>query len=163
MADTTTWMKCNKPCNDGYCMHRRRHKRRASCEGGCENGARCVPVAVAVRAKPPKSKADATTVLTTERGRDYGPPIKHFAACERMCDVLEDRRKDAILSGESGTVIGLDAEASMRHACRWIIDKLVRAMTSPLKADHWDDIAGYARTAKMALGIDAQKAEGVTK
>jgi len=144
-------------------MHRSKHKRRASCEGECQYGAHCVPVAVAVRAKPPKSKADATTALTTERGRDYGPPIKHFAACERMCDALEERRNDAITSGESAAVIGLDAEASMRHACRWIIDKLVRAMTSPLKADHWDDIAGYAKTAKMALGIDVQQAEGVAK
>jgi hypothetical protein len=87
--------------------------------------------------------------LTTERGQDYGHPLKHFNATRRMFAVWEARRNDALVEGVELS----DREQAMRHAVYMICDKLSRSAQNPMKWDTWDDIAGYARTAKMALGL----------
>ena len=96
-----------------------------------------------------------TKALTADRGSEYGHPLDHFSASESVHELLmehfeaEEEASVAIMHA-----LTEDQRRAFRHASKFIIDKLVRACRSPLKPDHWDDIAGYARCAKMAFGIE---------
>lgn len=92
-----------------------------------------------------------TETLTTERGKHYGHPRDHFATTRGIYLVWETRRNQAIEQNKS---MVKDYEEAMRHAVYMICDKLARMATDPTHQDNWDDIQGYARTAKMVLGME---------
>lgn len=96
-----------------------------------------------------------TKALTADRGSEYGHPLDHFAASERL---MEEVRRHFNSEGDARVALGgkmtADQQRAFLHASKFILDKLVRACRSPFKPDHWDDIAGYARCAKMALGLE---------
>ena len=69
---------------------------------------------------------DSVSALLAERGADYGPPSDHH---QRTATAV-----NAIL----GTDLG-----PREVALFFVIDKLVRARTSPSKRDHYEDCAGY--------------------
>ncbi len=101
----------------------------------------------------PLRKNDSTFALTESRGNDYGHPLRHFSTTRRMFAVWSARRSMALV--ESGIKApSEEAEEALHHAVYMILDKLSRQATNPMKKDGWDDIAGYARTAKMALGLE---------
>lgn len=96
-----------------------------------------------------------TKALTADRGSEYGHPLDHFGASEALMDELRAHFLcEAGARKENGHQLEGDQQRAFLHASKFILDKLVRACRSPLKADHWDDIAGYARCAKMALGLE---------
>ena len=72
--------------------------------------------------------------ITAERGERYGNPLDNFDMIGRMYD----------------PIIQCD-DNECRHAMYMIIVKLSRLVTTPDHPDSWLDIAGYARTALMAL------------
>ena len=86
--------------------------------------------------------------LTADRGKQYGKPIEHFAATQEL-NAVWARHFDKM--GPTGKT--KEERAAVRHAVYFILDKLVRACTSPKKSDHWDDVAGYARTVQLALDL----------
>jgi len=93
----------------------------------------------------------------------YGHPLDHFSTSEELYQLwLKHFRHERELLAEAlsgmqavdGRRYLSDEEAlAIQHAAKFVIDKLVRAARSPRYEDHWDDIAGYARTAKMVLGL----------
>jgi hypothetical protein len=92
-----------------------------------------------------------TTTLTEERGKHYGHPRDHFATTRGLFLVWESRRNKAI--EESKNMVPTHEEA-LRHAVYMICDKLARLANDPTHKDNLDDIQGYARTAKMVLGME---------
>jgi hypothetical protein len=93
-----------------------------------------------------------TKDITAERGKNYGHPLDHFPVTVSMFGYWEEARKKAMVKGAE--LLRRDEELALRHAVYMICDKLARAATNPMHADNWDDIQGYARTAKMALGLE---------
>jgi hypothetical protein len=91
-----------------------------------------------------------TKKLTDERGNEYGHPKKHFSTTRYMFRCWELRRMDALKTAEQ---YDPETEAAYRHAVYMILDKLARAANRP-KKDTLDDVQGYARTAKMILGME---------
>lgn len=92
-----------------------------------------------------------TESLTAERGKNYGHPRDHFATTRGMFAAWERRRNQVC---ENPELMVREHEEALRHAVYMICDKLARAATNPMHVDDWDDIAGYARCAKMVLGIE---------
>lgn len=99
-------------------------------------------------AKPEKT-VDPIAVLTEDRGKDYGHPLDHFTAESQLYAILRAYRVQSLREGKGALDAAL--EHCFDHVTRWILDKLVRACKSPLKQDHWDDIAGYSRTFLMSV------------
>jgi hypothetical protein len=111
----------------------------------------CVPVD-----NPPPLKVDnqktiaaqlSAKELTDQRSKHYGHPIDHFSTTRGLSAVWDARRNE-VQSNDSKT------EKALRHSVYMILDKLSRAANDPTHADNWDDIAGYARCAKMILGLE---------
>lgn len=94
--------------------------------------------------------SDSIEALTAERGSDYGPPLEHFDGTQAVYEEWLSRWRHA---GEGAAVLSLAERRAVQHAVYFIIDKLIRACRSPKKRDHWQDVAGYARTVEMALGL----------
>ena len=95
---------------------------------------------------------DTTKQLTDQRGNDYGHPLDHFPTTRAMFAAWEKRRNNALANGADKLTD--EQEASIRHAAYMMCDKLARFAQSPMKVDHLSDVQGYARTAKMALGLE---------
>lgn len=93
-----------------------------------------------------------TKSITDERGANYGHPLDHFPVTRKMSEEWLIARYRALSKG--ARVLTIDRELALRHAVYMICDKLARAATNPMHVDNLDDIAGYARTAKMALGME---------
>ncbi len=90
----------------------------------------------------PIDKIDA---ITTERGINYGHPIKHFYCTNRMYETWQDaRNKSALMLDEPH-------EAAIRHGVYMILDKLARLSENPQHRDNLDDIQGYAKCIGMVL------------
>lgn len=87
-----------------------------------------------------------THKLTIERGKQYGHPIDHFPATRRMYDVWHRKFSN------NQSPLDENRKLAIEHGVYMIVDKLIRAADSPDLRDHWDDVAGYARTVLMALG-----------
>lgn len=85
--------------------------------------------------------------LTADRGAQYGKPIHHFAATQELNEIWSKHFNFC------GPRMTKEERAAVRHAVYFILDKLVRACTSPKKSDHWEDVAGYARTVQLALEL----------
>lgn len=73
--------------------------------------------------------ADVVSTLQ-DRGRQYGPPSDHH------------RRTAAAVNAILGTDLG-----PREVALFFVIDKMVRARTSPGKRDHYEDMLGYTSIA----------------
>ena len=100
-----------------------------------------------------KAATDAISEITQERGKNYGKPINHFTTCQKMYDIWEIR-----FAGAHPETIDLtQPNLAVQHGVHWIIDKLVRAAENPMHKDNWDDIEGYARCIKDALGLEEMK------
>ena len=87
--------------------------------------------------------------ITEERGSQYGHPLHHFHATQ---DIYRALARHLEHQGMLSDMPQSKADV-VRHGMFMIVDKLVRACTSPMKEDHWDDVMGYARTVKMGLGM----------
>ncbi len=88
---------------------------------------------------------DAITEITTERGKNYGHPIKHFYCTQTMYeDWLRAR-------GQSQVRLCPEKEIAIRHGVYMILDKLARMSENPNHKDNIDDIQGYARCIQMIL------------
>ena len=94
-----------------------------------------------------------TESLTDERGKNYGHPVEQFECAERMMTVWRVRRSKANGSTFPKTLT-LKQEHGVRHAVHMILTKLSRSANNPMHKDDWDDIQGYARCAKMVLGLE---------
>ena len=135
-------MKCNKKCKESaHCGHYGEHEENSDCKAGCDNGAKCVPVSKTI-----------TKTITDERGKNYGRPLDHFPVTREMSNEWLLARYRALRKGASVTEDR--KEQAIRHAVYMICDKLARAATNPMHKDNWDDIQGYARCAKMILGME---------
>jgi hypothetical protein len=93
-----------------------------------------------------------TKKLTDSRGGQYGHPNKHFPTTQGMYKIWIERRLDAETNADS--TLPKDQLLAVNHAAYMILDKLARAANNPMLADNWDDIQGYARCAKMVLGLE---------
>lgn len=81
------------------------------------------------------SRFDSTLkFLTQDRGIDYGHPLDNFLRIAKMHSVI-DQCPDPILA----------------QALKMIAVKITRLVNNPYHFDSWVDIAGYARTACMAI------------
>ena len=98
--------------------------------------------------RSPKSTAEH---LNAVRGAEYGHPIDDFNCAQDMFLAWMSRRGGAIFKGAKP--LPDKQEAAIRHAVMLICVKLSRAAQTPEKVDHWDDIQGYAGTAKMVLEV----------
>lgn len=175
-------MKCSKPCNEKEtCKHYGVHEDNHDCREGCYNGAKCVPASRKQKQKMTipgagiylddrwidelkrvssvpetaylgTAKANTVEDITKERGANYGHPLHHFPLTRALSGKWIEARRAAILRGS--VLQDDDREAALAHAVYMICDKLARAVTNPMHKDNWDDIAGYSRTAKMALGLE---------
>jgi hypothetical protein len=93
---------------------------------------------------------DKIEQITTERGKNYGHPIKHFACTQSMyMDWVFARSQSEIK-------LPPQKEAGLRHGVYMILDKLARMSENPLHSDNIDDIQGYAKCIQMVLDYDAQ-------
>ena len=73
---------------------------------------------------------DSVSSLLAERGAEYGPPSDHHA------------RTATAVNSILGTTL-----TAREVALFFVIDKLVRARTSPDKRDHYEDLCGYVAIA----------------
>ena len=79
---------------------------------------------------PETELLDSVSALLTERGAEYGPPSDHHQRTARAVNAI------------------LDTDLTARDvAVFFVIDKLVRARTSPGKRDHYADMLGYVAIA----------------
>lgn len=176
-------MKCSNPCKDKKtCKHYGVHEDRYDCREACYNGAKCVPASRKQKKSMPdvasylddgwleelkrvseecvlppttiakEDCADNIVNITKERGANYGHPLHHFPLTRALSGKWIEARRAAVLRGS--TLQDEDREMALAHAVYMICDKLARAVTNPMHKDNWDDIAGYSRTAKMALGLE---------
>lgn len=87
---------------------------------------------------------DSIEQITTERGKNYGHPIKHFHCTQSMyADWMKGRN--------AGIPLPEDKELAVRHGVYMILDKLARMSENPMLKDNIDDIQGYARCIQMVL------------
>jgi hypothetical protein len=93
---------------------------------------------------------DKITDITTERGKNYGHPIKHFACTQAMYDAWCESR------GESEIHLATDKEYGVHHGVYMILDKLARMSENPNHRDNLDDIQGYAKCIGMVLDYDKE-------
>jgi len=98
------------------------------------------------------NKKDPIKAITDERGKNYGKPIDHFACCQKLYDDWEERYQagESFCSGMENP----ETIRALKHGVHWILDKLARAAENPMHKDNWDDIEGYARCIKDALGLE---------
>ena len=92
---------------------------------------------------------DKITEITTERGKNYGHPIKHFSCTNSMYE----RWLEARTASECGS-LDLEKELGLRHGVYMILDKLARMSENPNHRDNLDDIQGYAKCIGMVLDYD---------
>jgi hypothetical protein len=97
-------------------------------------------------------QARTTEQLNAERGAKYGPALNEFATEQEIIDAWLNRRKEALLQG--ATNYGQYRERALKQAVVMCVVKLVRAAQSPSESDHWDDLMGYARCAKMIMNLE---------
>lgn len=152
---------CSKPCDESeICHHSTPHEYTQHCKTGCDNGAKCKPVEETAQPRSGGYMAmedNATSVvietksLTDERGKHYGHPAKHFSCTQGMYNEWLGRRIDAMKGKPLADGMIEDA---LRHSVYMILDKLSRAANNPMHQDNFDDIQGYARCAKMILGLE---------
>jgi len=76
----------------------------------------------------------AIQTVTIERGQDYGHPLFDFELAQNLIRYTHQCQHPAV-----------------RHALQMICVKMARLTHNPDHLDSWIDIAGYARTALMAL------------
>lgn len=87
----------------------------------------------------------------------YGNPKHRFDAIRKMVQEFNDYFLNHCAHG----CVLDDAEGNaVNHAVYMIVDKLTRIAKDPKDVDHWNDVAGYAHTAKMALGLGDDGGEG---
>ena len=72
--------------------------------------------------------------LTEQRGSVYGHPLDDFGRAARL---------KAVVAGIK--------DPELRHAAEMVCMKLARLCNSPEHLDSWDDVAGYARCARMVI------------
>jgi hypothetical protein len=102
------------------------------------------------RMMPPEPVADATAALIAERRGTHGD----WAAQAAIAHAI----KAALRSGPAWCVM----TPGRREALDMVAVKMSRAVTgNPDHADHWDDMAGYARLGKQ--GHDRPAATDVVK
>jgi hypothetical protein len=92
---------------------------------------------------------DVVLKITDARGKHYGHPRDHFRTTRHLYTAWLGRRREVTQAVD-------DTENALYHAVYMICDKLARAANDPTHADNWDDVAGYARCAKMVLGLDKE-------
>lgn len=97
---------------------------------------------------------DKIKEITTERGANYGKPIDHFSNTDKLNEAWRSYRNRNRSRQDERLLIGCEKECALHHGVYMIIDKLVRAAENPMHADNWDDIQGYARCIKDALGLN---------
>jgi hypothetical protein len=95
---------------------------------------------------------DGIKAITDERGRNYGNPVDHFACTRDLFSAWMNRRMDAICKG--AFIPDTPKEDAVRHAVYMMCDKLARSANNIMHKDNFDDISGYARCAKMVLGME---------
>lgn len=88
---------------------------------------------------------DAIAEITTERGKNYGHPIKHFNCTQSMYSAW------CVARNQSNISLPQDKENGIRHGVYMILDKLARMSENPTHKDNIDDIQGYARCIQMIL------------
>jgi hypothetical protein len=96
---------------------------------------------------------DKITEITTERGKNYGHPIKHFATTTAMFCVWREARLDT----KAASKLTTQQEMALRHGVYMILDKLARMSENPEHRDNIDDIQGYAKCIGMVLDYEATK------
>lgn len=85
-----------------------------------------------------------TKELTEQRGSVYGHPLDDFGRAARLKAVVADIK-----------------DPELRHAAEMICMKLARLCNSPDHLDSWDDVAGYARCARMVIEERSRRAGGL--
>jgi len=95
---------------------------------------------------------DKITEITTERGKNYGHPIKHF----QTTTVLFSIWRDARVASECNDDLTENQEAALHHGVYMILDKLARMSENPKHCDNIDDIQGYAKCIGMVLDYDGK-------
>lgn len=88
---------------------------------------------------------DKITEITTERGKNYGHPRKHFLCTQTMYMAWCESREKAEQLDD------IEKELAFRHGVYMILDKLARMSENPMHKDNIDDIQGYARCVWMVL------------
>lgn len=84
--------------------------------------------------------------LTTERGKDYGPPLRDFDLVQRLFRMLMEHK-----SHSPKVECDPSYDNAHRHVLYMLCVKLARLAHSPRHLDSMHDIAGYARTLEMCL------------
>lgn len=84
----------------------------------------------------PLQTSDFKTVekLTEERGSVYGHPLDDFGRAAKLKEV-----------------VSVIQDPILRHAAEMVCVKLARLCQSPEHLDSWDDVGGYAKTARMVI------------
>ena len=85
---------------------------------------------------------EAAVAVLSDRNADYGNPEDNFNDIARLWDAYWQARKP-------GPFTRVDVSVMM------VLTKIGRLVTSPCKADHWVDIAGYASCGYAAALADA--------
>lgn len=95
---------------------------------------------------------DPVEKLISERGKDYGDPADDFLCVQRMYKVWTKH------AGEAPD-FDFDVRSITNHAVYMLLVKLARLAVSHRHKDSWDDIEGYARCAKVALGLQPEASD----
>ena len=95
---------------------------------------------------------DKITEITTERGKNYGHPIKHFSCTTEMFRIWIQARSESVTYN-----LTKQQEAALHHGVYMILDKLARMSENPTHTDNIDDIQGYAKCIQMVLDYEATK------
>ncbi len=120
------------PGRPGGCYH---------CQGGTQD---CIcPASSAFRAEVNVAKTDQVGALLDERHKTHGSFATNAAAGQTLRNFFRKSK---------GWELATDRQ---REALEYIAGKLSRILSGqPGHADHWDDIAGYA---KLAANPDLQR------
>jgi hypothetical protein len=94
---------------------------------------------------------DKITEITTERGKNYGHPIKHFSCTTALFMIWRESR---VASAVDSNLTDRQ-EAALHHGVYMILDKLSRMSENPTHTDNIDDIQGYAKCIGMVLDYEA--------
>lgn len=90
--------------------------------------------------------------ITSVRQMTYGHPFDHFTRTTAALNAYGFRRLDT--NGQLRELRPLDWPTVM------VADKLARLCESPTWEDSWDDVAGYAWTARRVLDRMEEQSDG---
>lgn len=93
-----------------------------------------------------KTLQAAASHVLVDRNNSYGPPHQDF---QRTADLWT-----TYLTGKTGTELRINAHDV---AVMQILLKTSRLCWSPDKADHWEDIAGYAACGREAYELTKER------